>query len=119
MALFNFKPLVDTVSGAFEWLGDNPIAASALAGTASAGIGYLSNREAIKARKKEIASEREYRSQFGGASTLDPSVYSEGLDITEPRPGIATEVGEIGPQSVGQVPTMASALELRAQRQGI
>ena len=83
------------------------------AGAAGAGLGYLQNREQIQARKDEIASERAYRTQFGGASTLDPSVYSQGLDITEQQPGIATEA-DTG--TVGQPPSMANALELRAQR---
>ena len=120
-SLFDFTPIVDTISGGFNWLKDNPEAAAALGGVAGAGLGYLKNREQIQARKDEIASERAYRSQFGGASTLDDSVYSEGLDITVPQSGIATDTGTVGPQNVGTVgqpPSMANALELRAQRTG-
>ncbi len=114
----NFQPIVDTVSGGFNWLKDNPEFAAGIAGAAGAGIGYLQNREAIQARKDEIASERAYRAQFGGASSLDPSVYSENLNISQPGSGIATDTGTVGPQSVGTVgqPSMADALTLRAQR---
>lgn len=115
----NFQPIVDTVSGGLGWLKDNPEIAAGIAGAAGAGIGYLENREAIKARKEEIASERAYRSEFGGASSLDPSVYSEGLDITAPQSGIATDTGTVGPQNVGtvgQAPSMANVFQQRAQR---
>ncbi len=113
---FDFKPITDTVSGAFGWLKDNPEVASAIGGAAGAGIQYLQGREALDARKKEIAEQRAYRSQFGGPSTLGDQ-YSQNLNIASS--GIATDTGTVGPTSVGQVgaPNMASALELRAQRQ--
>ena len=116
---FDFKPITDTVSGAFSWLKENPEVASAVSGAAGAGIQYLQHRQALDARKQEVAEQRAYRSQFGGSSSLGGE-YGKNLNIAGPSSGIASDTGTIGPSSVGQVgaPNMASALELRAQRQG-
>ena len=119
-SLFNFKPITNTISGAFDWLGKNPVAAAAIGGAASAGLGYLASREQIRAAKKARAEERAYRSTFGGASTVAPDEYGRKLDIADPGQGIAAPVGEVAPQGavgqVGQQPSMATALQLRAAR---
>ncbi len=114
---FNFKPITNTVSGAFGWLKDNPEVASAIGGAAGAGIQYLQNRETLDARKKEIADERAYRAQFGGASSIGDQ-YSQNLNIADPGSGIASGTGIVGPSDEGVVspPSMASAYELRAQQ---
>ena len=109
---FNFDPIVDTVSGAFEWLGDNPEVAGGIAGAAGAGLGYLQNRENIKAQERARQEERDYREQFGGASSVDPGLYGQNLQIASPQQGIASPVGT--PR-----PTMASALDLRTQREDV
>ncbi len=120
-SLLTFSTVADTVSGAFDWLEKHPVAASAIGGAASAGLGYLQSRQEIKARKAEIADQRAYRSQFGGASTVDPNLYGQNLNITDPQSGIASDVGTVGAGGMeqgSQPPTMASAFDLRAQRQG-
>lgn len=120
----DFTPIVDTISGGFTWLKDNPEAAAALGGAAAAGLGYLQNRENIEAAERAAQKEREYRGTFGGASTVDPNVYSAGLQTTQQAPtGIATGGGIAGTGQVGTVgqqpTTMSGAVQLRDFRQGL
>ena len=115
----DFQPVTDTISGAFGWLKDNPEIAAGIAGAAGAGVKYLESREAIKEQRRQRAEDREYRASFGGASSLDSGAYGQGLNIASPQTGIATSIGTGTPQVgvVGQQPSMANALELRAQRE--
>ena len=121
MALFNFQPIVDTVSGAFDWLKDNPEVASAIGGAASAGIQYLQYRDQKKAREQERAEDRAYRATFGGPSSLGQNDYGANLNIAQQGIAPASPVGTHGPQNVGTVgapqQTMSSALANRANRQ--
>lgn len=123
-SLFDFLPTVDTFSGAFTWLKDNPEAAAALGGVAGAGLQYLANRESIAAQKELQQQQQAFKLGLVGASSVGPEAYGKNLNITQQQPGITqSPVGQVQPQAVGfqmaQPQSMGGVFAQRAAREDI
>lgn len=88
-----FDSIVDTGTKIFDWVEDNPNVSGAIAGGATA---LLSYREAKRERdfQRELRQEeRDYQSQFGGASTTvagkgTPSYLTGGGNSLTERQGL-------------------------------
>lgn len=64
-----FDSIVDTTTKVFDWVEDNPTVSGAIAGGASALLSYRAQRRQQEFERDLRREDREYQSQFGGAST--------------------------------------------------